>query len=194
MVPDPGNKIRGLSLPAPWGWGHGLVLRKRILGEEDLALKILFFRRGILEGLVRRGALPSTPQTGALEPPATTLFHFQWLSHERVRIRQWEEGRLFPRARSHPHLILEICHSLSTLMPRGWWEPGLPGRALRALYALERGEDPREVRFFFRLGVLETTGHSPWHLLGERWTREELEKIVNKLWLQLIPPKRKEVP
>ena len=186
MVSHPGHGIKSLSLPPSWGWGHGLVLKKRILGEEDLTLEVFFFRRGILEGVVRRGALPTTPLSGALEPPAITFFHFQWLTQERVRLRQWEERRLFPGARNHPRLILEICHTLSSLVPRGWWEPGLLKRALKALRALEGGKDPREVELLFRLGILEATGHSPWHLLPRHWTRNDLEAVIKDIWPQIL--------
>ncbi len=197
MVSLPGHGVKGPPLPSPWGWGHGLVLRRRLLGEEDLRLDILFLRRGILEGLVRRGALSTSPQRGALEPPAVTFFLFQWLSQERVRIRHWEEARLFPKALEHPFLAMEICHALTTLLPRAWWDPGLFGRALRALRALERGRAPGEVRLLFRLGVLEATGHSPWQLLPRQAPPspsygKALERVVNELWQDLLesPPGR----
>ncbi len=180
--------MRIRTLPAPWGWGHGLVLRRRVLGEEDLRLDILFLRRGLLEGVVRRGALAPAPYTAALVPPAISFFQFQWVSPERVRIRQWEERRLFPRARSQAPLALELCHALSALLPRGWWDPGLFKVALRGLKALEEGGDGTEARLSLKLGILEATGHSPWHLLPPRHTREDLERVIDELWIQLLPP------
>lgn len=202
MVSEPEHRLKGLSLPPPWSWGYGLVLRRKVLGEEDLSLEIFFLKRGILEGLVRRGVLASSPHRGALDPPALTHFQFQWLSQERVRIRRWEETRLFSRARDQAHLVLEFCHALTSLLPRGWWDPGLFRCILRSLRALEKGEKPEKVRILFRLGVLETTGHSPWHLLSpqhpstippsNKYLEEDLEKVVNALWQDLLegPPRR----
>jgi len=192
MVPTLRHRLKGPSLPPPWEWGHGLVLRKKILGEEDLSLEIFFLKKGILEGLVRRGALPTVPYPGSLEPPAVTFFHFQRIAPERVRIRHWEERRTFPRARAAPDILLEISHALSSLLPRGWWDPGLFRCAFRSLQALERGRNPEEVRLSFRLGVLEVTGHSPWHLLGKEKSQKRLEEVVEKLWPHIISPRRRE--
>lgn len=207
MVPRHG--LISFALPSTWGWGHGLVLRRRLLGEEDLRLDVLFLRRGILEGMVRRGALPTTPWPGALAPPAITLFHFQWLSQERVRIRHWEESRLFPRAREQAPLVLEICHALTALLPRAWWDPALFRCALRALRRLETGDPPQEVALFFRLEALEALGHSPLLLLPQgvmekvRQSQElappekfVLSEVTGKIWRETLEnhPKERRSP
>ncbi len=197
MVPGPGNGLN-ITPPPPLGWGHGLVLRRRALGEADLALDVFFVRRGILECTVRRGAFASTPQKAALEPPALTFFRFQWLSGEKVRGDSWSTVALFPRARKHPLLALEVCHSLSSYLPRGWWESSLFRTALRALQNLEKDIPPREVQLFFRLGFLTATGHSPEQLLPRRFPlktalhrpqskeRKILEKVTEELWMKTM--------
>jgi len=198
MVPELGNGLKTITLPPPLGWGHGLVLRRRTLGEADLALEVFFLRRGILECTVRRGALANAPQKAALDPPALTFFRFQWLSGERVRGNSWSAVAPFPQARKHPSLVLEICHSLSSHLPRGWWEAKLFRVALQALQDLEKGLPPKEVQLFFRLGFLTATGHSPKHLLPQGFPlkialhrpqskeRRLLEKVAEEIWMKTM--------
>jgi len=198
MVPDLGNGLKTIPLPPHLGWGHGLVLRRRTLGEADLALEVFFLRRGILEYIVRRGALANAPQKAALDPPALTFFRFQWLSGERVRGNSWSAVAPFPQARKYPSLVLEICHSLSSYLPRGWWEATLFRVALQALQDLEKGLPPKEVHLFFRLGFLTATGHSPKHLLPHGFPlktalhrpqseeRSLLEKVAEEIWMKTM--------
>ena len=198
MVPELGNGLKTITLPPPLGWGHGLVLRSRTLGEADLALEVFFLKRGILECTVRRGALANTPQKAALDPPALTFFQFQWLSREKVRGNSWSAVATFPRARKYPYLALEICHALSSHLPRGWWEAKLFRVALQALKSLENGLPPKDVQLIFRLGFLTATGHSPKHLLPQGFhlktalhsaqskERRLLEKVTEEIWMKTM--------
>lgn len=175
-----------------------MVLRRRPLGEVDLALEVFFIRRGILECTVRRGALANTPQKAALDPLALTFFQFQWLSKERVRANSWDTVTPFLQARRHPFLALEICHALSSHLPKGWWEPKLFRVALKALHRLEEGVPPEEVRLLFRLGFLTATGHSPEHLLPKGFClktslhrprskeRKLLERVTEEVWRNTV--------
>ncbi len=192
------HEARDLSLPPPLGWGHGLVIRRRVLGEADLVIEALFLGRGVMECIVRSGALITAPQKAALSPPCLTFFRFQWLKEEQVRARWYHCVEPFPAARRHPFIALEICYTLSTYLPRGWWEPGPLRVALRALRSLERGTPPGDARLLFRLGFLEVTGHSPINLLPGiplkgalrsplSKDRQRLERIVNALWARAFP-------
>lgn len=189
MVPTFGDGLKSFSLPPRLEWGHGLVLRRRVLGEEDLSLEVFFIGKGIQECIVRRGARASIPQKAALEPPALTFFHFQRLSEERVRAYQWEASRIFRRALAHALLSLEMCHAISMILPRAWWDSALFRCLFGGLKALDMGQSLHKTRLVFRWTVLEATGHSPLLLLPmgvlkdrDLFKDEKVLAVVEGLW------------